>query len=169
MANYNEADVRSELTRNLNRYKSLKDAWEKVTYPTKKDGSPFKVLSKNFENATLKQWPYAIHTYQLVLNVYTYAKHENGTSEAISDTIYCYSNTEERSLTLDEIKVLVADRIAYYKTLIKNVESDLKALHELYTSFYDSYKSAIDKLNAACADKSTYYAIKKCVTEYAVR
>lgn len=168
MTNYNEADVRSELTRDLNKYKALKNAWEKVTYPTKKDGSPFKVLSKNFENATLRQWPYAIHTYELILEVYTYAEHENGSSEAISDSLYCYSNAEERSLTLDEIKVLISDRIAYYETLIDNTESDLEAFHELYTSFYDSYKSAVDKLNAACADKSTYYAIKKCVTEHAV-
>lgn len=48
----------NSLKRDLKDYieenKALLEAWERVTYLTKKDGTPFKSMSKNFNNAIYK-------------------------------------------------------------------------------------------------------------------
>lgn len=44
MANYYNLDgIKTQLNKNLSREKSLLEAWKKVTFPTKKDGTPFKM------------------------------------------------------------------------------------------------------------------------------
>lgn len=49
----------NSLKRDLKDYieenKALLEAWERVTYLTKKDGTPFKSMSKNFNNAIYKR------------------------------------------------------------------------------------------------------------------
>ena len=49
----NYEDVRREVQDTINYYDGLIKMWEAVSFPTKKDGSPFKVLSKNFEGAKI--------------------------------------------------------------------------------------------------------------------
>ena len=39
---YQVENLKKEKERVLARYKALKKAWEVVTFPTKKDGTPFK-------------------------------------------------------------------------------------------------------------------------------
>ena len=51
--NYYSLDgIQTEIKRQIERTKCLIEKWEKVTYPTKKDGAPFKNMSKNFDGAT---------------------------------------------------------------------------------------------------------------------
>lgn len=51
--NYYDLDgIQTEIKKQIERTKCLIEKWEKVTYPTKKDGAPFKNMSKNFDGAT---------------------------------------------------------------------------------------------------------------------
>lgn len=41
---YNLEGIKTELNKRLSYEKSILQAWENVTFPTKKDGTPFKVI-----------------------------------------------------------------------------------------------------------------------------
>ena len=58
--NYAVERFKKEKEYNLARYIAFKTAWEKVTFPTKKDGTPFKNLSKNFNGAKYYIGAYSI-------------------------------------------------------------------------------------------------------------
>lgn len=47
--------IKRELKDYIEENKALLEAWERVTYLTKKDGTPFKSMSKNFNNAIYKR------------------------------------------------------------------------------------------------------------------
>lgn len=42
--------IKRDLKDYIEENKALLEAWERVTYLTKKDGTPFKSMSKNFNN-----------------------------------------------------------------------------------------------------------------------
>lgn len=44
--------IKRDLKDYIEENKARLEAWENVTYLTKKDGTPFKSMSKNFTNAT---------------------------------------------------------------------------------------------------------------------
>mgnify|MGYP000119819414 CR=1 FL=1 len=46
--------IKRDLKDYIEENKARLEAWENVTYLTKKDGTPFKSMSKNFTNATYK-------------------------------------------------------------------------------------------------------------------
>lgn len=53
MANcYNLDGVKKSIEKEIDRYQCMKKEWESVKFPTKKNGEPFSIMSKNFENAT---------------------------------------------------------------------------------------------------------------------
>ena len=66
---YNLEGIKTELNKRLSYEKSILQAWENVTFPTKKDGTPFKVMSKNFENAKFYNDITAWHDYEKKLKV----------------------------------------------------------------------------------------------------
>ena len=47
--------IKRDLKDYIEENKALLEAWERVTYLTKKDGTPFKSMSKNFNNAIYKR------------------------------------------------------------------------------------------------------------------
>ena len=47
--------IKRDLKDYIEENKARLEAWENVTYLTKKDGTPFKSMSKNFTNATYKR------------------------------------------------------------------------------------------------------------------
>ena len=50
---YNLEGIKTELNKRLSYEKSILKAWENVTFPTKKDGTQFKAMSKNFDGAKM--------------------------------------------------------------------------------------------------------------------
>ena len=43
--------IKRDLEKDIVKNKSKLETWKRVTYLTKKDGSPYKIMAKNFENA----------------------------------------------------------------------------------------------------------------------
>lgn len=73
MSNYYNLDgIKTELEKRLSYEKSILKAWENVTFPTKKDGTPFKVMSKNFDGAELYLDNFAWRDYEKKLKVNTF-------------------------------------------------------------------------------------------------
>ena len=144
---YAVENLKKEKECTLVQYKALKKAWEAVTFPTKKDGTPFKNLSKNFSGARYYIGAYSITDCNYMLDVYTSVNYENAGTKYISDSIYCSENlkymkspinpdnirkqgacVEDQYLyDLNEIKdILIPNRIKYYADKIHKLEAELK-------------------------------------------
>lgn len=148
---YTIENLRKEKERELARYIALKKAWEDVSFPTKKDGTPFKNISKNFKGAKYYIGAYSITDCNYILTVNAVAEYNNGTSEHISDDLHCSETlrymknpvnpdnirkqgayVENQYLyDLEEIKkILIPNRIKYYKNRIAELISDLQKFNE---------------------------------------
>lgn len=157
-------DIKKEWKRELDECKAFKAEWEKVTFPTKKDGTPFKNMSKNFEGATYKLCRYATYSYEHQLEICTKC---NGTY--ISDEIECYKylrywkpdNEQEEKIKdnvinngkggvyvfdINDIKKAVKQRINELQEEIGEIEKDIENLDTVYDNFTESYKSALTAL-----------------------
>lgn len=149
---YTIENLKKKKKKKLTQYIALKKAWEDVRFPTKKDGTLFKIMSKNFENAKYyRDDTYSIIDCNYILKASAVAEYNNGTSEYISDEIRCSQTlrymknpvnpdnirkqgayVEDQYLyDLEEIKtVLIPERIAYYRDRIATLESELRCLDD---------------------------------------
>lgn len=156
---YTIENLKKEKECMLAQYIALKKAWENVTFPTKKDGTPFKNMSKNFKGAKYYIGAYSLTDCNYILEVNTCAEYSNGTSEYISDEIYCSETLrymknpinpdnirkqgvclEDQYLyDLEEIKkILIPNRIAYYKNRIAQLTSELQKFDKTVTEVEDT-------------------------------
>lgn len=187
MSNYYNLDgIKTELEKRLSYERSILQAWENVTFPTKKDGTPFKVMSKNFENAKLYHDDFAWRDYEKKLIVNTFDK-LNG---YISEEIYCYNQVKYISdksklekisnimpkepmleqvyvYDLDDIKEEIQKTIERHKVNIISLQKQINQADETYREFLSAYKNAMDKLKdlCGCDDNSLYYAVRDTVKE----
>lgn len=91
MSNYYNLDgIKTELEKRLSYEKSILKAWENVTFPTKKDGTPFKVMSKNFDGAKLYLDNFAWRDYEKRLKVNIF----DDLNGYISEDINCYNQVK---------------------------------------------------------------------------
>lgn len=149
---YQVKNLKKEKEKILAQYIALKAAWENVTFPTKKDGTPFKNLAKNFNGAKYYIGAYSTTDCNYMLDVYTSVNYKNGGTEYISDSIYCSENlkymkdpinpdnirkqgayVEDQYLyDLNEIKnILIPRRIKYYADQIHRLEIELQDFDKL--------------------------------------
>ena len=186
MSNYYNLDgIKTELKKRISEHKTLLQAWENVTFPTKKDGTPFKVMSKNFENAKFYNDITAWHDYEKKLKVNAF----DDLNGYISEDIDCYNQVkyikDETMLTktenimpkepmleqmyvydLDDIKNAIKEKIAYHKKCIESLENQLENADTAYNKFKEAYTKAIKELkNIAGETTCLSYAIKDTITK----
>lgn len=180
-------DIMTSIRKDIAKYNALLNAWKGVTYPTKKNGKPFSIMSKNIEGAEYKSTDYALRNTEKVLTVYTFEK-DMGVGY-VSDTIYCYAlienMTDERAKNkpqnilpkepmlsqmylydLDDIKQAVNDRINQIEKKIANLEEQLEIVPTAYKEFKDEYYKAVQKLKEQTkyeTSGSVFYDIKDTV------
>lgn len=125
---------------------------EKVTYPTKKDGSAFKIMSKNFDGATYgKIYHYSDNLYLEI----TIECNRNNSQYWVDDTIYC--GNRHKVDTLEEIKQKVLDRIEYLKDMASSKEHQLEIIDSVYEEFENTYGSMCQQLkDSVGTDKYGY-------------
>lgn len=114
---------------------------EKVTYPTKKDGTPFKIMSKNFNGATYGKRAYDSDNLFLKTAIEC---NRNNSQYWINDNIYCGDNYKED--TLEEIKEKVLERIEYLKDEIESKEHQLEIIDNTYEEFKKNYDNMCQRL-----------------------
>ena len=187
---YSLDNIRTALKKELDEDKTLRAAWQAVSFKTKKDGKPFATLSKNIEGATINQKSYAIRpAYEKELRISSWSN----LSGYVNDTIDLYKNADRESyLTaeqaakkeniipaegylcsfylydLDDIKQAIADRIAYYDQQIEELTASLDRLDNVFSHFAAAYRSAMQELANDTADlknKSMYYMVRDTVKE----
>ena len=185
MSNYYNLDgIKTELEKRLSYEKSILQAWENVTFPTKKDGTPFKTMSKNFDGAKLYLDNFAWHDYEKKLKVGTF----DDLNGYIDESISCYNQvkyiTDKTMLEktenimpkepmleqiyvydLEDIKKEIKNRIEYHKKNIVSLEKQLDQAEKAYNDFVADYKKAIENLVKTCGanDNSLFYAVSDTV------
>ena len=173
---YDIDTITTKMENNLTKSKGLLAAWQAVTYPTKKDGTPFKILSKNIEGASLGQSRYLPRYGENELTVYT--DHLKGCGYC-SDTIWCYETlspysesesakakpenvvkgdfgNEVYTFDLDDIKQAVNARINDLEKKIASLEKQLTVIEEVYNNFYNAYETALNALYECTKDEEGY-------------
>lgn len=187
MSNYYNLDgIKTELNKRLSYEKSILQAWENVTFPTKKDGTPFKVMSKNFDGAKLYLDNFAWRDYEKRLKVNTF----DDLNGYISEDINCYNQVKYISdksklekvsnimpkepmleqmyvYDLDDIKEEIQKTINRHKENIVSLEKQIDQAEKAYNNFVADYKKAIENLVETCGanDNSLFYAVRDTVKE----
>nr|DAY96493.1 MAG TPA: hypothetical protein [Caudoviricetes sp.] len=187
MSNYYNLDgIKTELEKRLSYEKSILKAWENVTFPTKKDGTPFKVMSKNFDGAKLYLDNFAWRDYEKRLKVNIF----DDLNGYISEDINCYNQVKYISdksklekvsnimpkepmleqvyvYDLDDIKEEIQKTINRHKENIVSLEKQIDQAEKAYNNFVADYKKAIENLVETCGanDNSLFYAVRDTVKE----
>lgn len=181
---YNLDGIKTELSKRLSYEKSILQAWENVTFPTKKDGTPFKVLSKNFDGAKMYHDDIAWHDYEKKLKVGAF----DDLNGYIDESIPCYEMVKyitDKSMLektgnimpkepmleqiyvydLEDIKKEIKNRIEYHKKNIVSLEKQLDQVEKAYNDFVADYKKAIKNLAETCGanDNSLFCAVRDTV------
>lgn len=155
---YTIENLKKEKEKELAQYTALKKAWENVSFPTKKDGTPFKNMTKNFKNAKYYIGAHSITDCNYILKVNAVAEYKTS-SEYISDELYCSETlrymknpinpnnirkqgvfVEDQYLyDLEEVKnILIPKRIAYYKDRIAELTLELQKFDETVAEVEDT-------------------------------
>lgn len=186
---YNLDGIKTELKKRIDETQCFLKAWNAVTFPTKKDGTPFVTMSKNISGAKYGAEQYALQPGENKLTVYTRTE----LSGYKNDTIDCYnlvkylSDETQKAKTqnympkqtyleqvycfdIDDIKQAVADRIGYLKKQLQRQQTELQNAEQVFFSFRDAYAIAIEKL--ACDTGKTdlhysdlFYFVKDTIIE----
>ena len=171
MSNYYNLDgIKTELKKRMERAQAEKEAWEKVTFPTKKNGEPFAVLGRNIDGATLYVESWAMQPGENKLRVSCWSKSYGW----VTDEIYCYchvSDLDEEDprkdkaanympkqtylvqvyrFDLDDIKAAVQARIQQRAKDIEEYAVEIERADAAFRIYREAFQAAEDALLEAC-------------------
>lgn len=187
MTCYDLDDIRAKLSNDLAEAEAKLKAWEAVTYPTKKDGKPFAILSKNINGAIYRAWRFAGRQGENELTVTAYTTKTG----YISDSIHCWENVPDLTddskkaktqnhmpkesiykalyaYDLDDIKAAVNARCKFLSQYCANLRADLLQIDNAYHAYAKAIQTANAALETALTNNSTrdtyaYNLIKETV------
>lgn len=184
---YNLDGIKTELAKNLAEAKAKKEAWEKVTFITKKDGKPFSILGKNIVGAKIYAKPYNMQAGENTLKVYSYSNYTYIDDEIDIYTLVKYLKNEKQiaktqnympkqscleqvyAFDIDDIKEAVQERISYFENRIVSLEKQNERVEAVYNNFKKAFSEAIEKLESDCNTNDPAYTNNKNDLFYAVK
>lgn len=182
---YNLDAIKTGIEKEISVASANLEAWKKVTFPTKKDGKPFSVMSKNINGARYSLESYAMQPGEYELTVSSWSS----AAGYVSDTVKAHelvrylkdesmkAKTENYqpkqacleqvyTFDLDDIKKAVADRIAYLENRIDDLKRQWEKADSVFKAFRNAYESAMNQLTEDCKEFShsdLFYAVRDCV------
>ena len=180
MANfYNLDGIKTALKKEIEEKEAILKAWENVTFPTKKNGEPFAVMSKNINGATYKKADYGLSANNVELKVVA-----NNNHKWTTDSIDCYTlvrylkdkskiaKTENYmpkelcleqvyKFDLEDIKEAVNNRIEYLKGYVESLKKQLEIADKAYAGFRKVYEDAMAVLDNVTETKKDEYSFLK--------
>lgn len=182
----NSDSIKKELQETIYSKTQALEMWQNVKYITKKDGTPFANLSKNFEGAKISGGDMPelqVGEYMRGVNDSYLTKTESMWDKSIRVYVYAQDITDDTKrdilqlayngqpykywLTLDEIKKAVVDKIEQLKTDIKEYQHYLAICDEAFATYRKAIEEADKKLaemtghqqDSKLKTSSLYYAI----------
>lgn len=176
---YNLDGIKTKLKNEIEEREAILKAWENVTFPTKKNGEPFAVMSKNINGATYKKADYGLSANNVELKVVA-----NNNHKWITDSIDCYTlvkylkdkskiaKTENYmpkelcleqvyKFDLEDIKEAVNNRIEYLKGYVESLKKQLEIADKAYAGFRKVYEDAMAVLDNVTETKKDEYSFLK--------
>lgn len=176
---YNLDGIKTSLKIEIEEREAILKAWENVTFPTKKNGEPFAVMSKNINGATYKKADYGLSANNVELKVVA-----NNNHKWTTDSIDCYTlvrylkdkskiaKTENYmpkelcleqvyKFDLEDIKEAVNNRIEYLKGYVESLKKQLEIADKAYTGFRKVYEDAMAVLDNVMETKKDEYSFLK--------
>ena len=152
------------------RTEALLKAWKEVTFPTKKDGTPFASMAKNFNGVKYQREEYPLQDGENELKISTKYEYD-GRNFYISDTVSAYQlvkylkDKEMKAKTenylpkqpyleqvykydLDDCKKAIAQRIEYLERTLETYKKQLETLITAYGIFEKEFSDALKNLAA---------------------
>lgn len=176
---YNLDGIKTNLKKAIEEREAILKAWENVTFPTKKNGKPFAVMSKNINGATYKVGEYTLTSDNVELKVVA-----NNNYKWTTDSIDCYTlvrylkdknkiaKTENYmpkqpcleqiyKYDLEDIKEAVNNRIEFLKESVESLKKQLEIADKAYITFKNAYESALLILDSVTDTKRDEYSYLK--------
>lgn len=176
---YNLDGIKTKLKNEIEEREAILKAWENVTFPTKKNGEPFAVMSKNINGATYKKADYGLSANNVELKVVA-----NNNHKWTTDSIDCYTlvrylkdkskiaKTENYmpkelcleqvyKFDLEDIKEAVNNRIEYLKGYVESLKKQLEIADKAYAGFRKVYEDAMVVLDSVTETKKDEYSFLK--------
>lgn len=176
---YNLDGIKTSLKIEIEEREAILKAWENVTFPTKKNGEPFAVMSKNINGATYKKADYGLSANNVELKVVA-----NNNHKWTTDSINCYTlvrylkdkskiaKTENYmpkelcleqvyKFDLEDIKEAVNNRIEYLKGYVESLKKQLEIADKAYAGFRKVYEDAMAVLDNVTETKKDEYSFLK--------
>lgn len=176
---YNLDGIKTKLKNEIEEREAILKAWENVTFPTKKNGEPFAVMSKNINGATYKKADYGLSANNVELKVVA-----NNNHKWTTDSIDCYTlvrylkdkskiaKTENYmpkelcleqvyKFDLEDIKEAVNNRIEYLKGYVESLKKQLEIADKAYAGFRKAYEDAMAVLDNVTETKKDEYSFLK--------
>lgn len=147
MSNYkNLEDIEKEFKKRIDNHAALLEAWEKVERVTKKDGSDFKALSKNFNNATVIVNEFVLRPSKKI-RVYGRTKRNDFVEDYVETTdLVKYSKRH-----IDADRILKESYLEpWYEKTVSEIFEDIEAKKEYHKKAIEGYEKQIK-------DASLYY------------
>ena len=174
----NSDSIKKELQDTLYSKTQALEMWQNVTYPTKKDGTPFVNLSKNFEGAKIEfsyngpdlvagGYMRGVNEWDKSIRVYVYAQDSTDDIERAIFQFGYNGQPYKYWLTLDEMKKAVADKIEQLKAEIEEYQHYLAICDEAFLTYRKAVEEADKRLaemtghqqDSKLKTSSLYYAI----------
>lgn len=182
MSNYYNLDgIKTMLKKEITLTDARIKAWENVTFPTKKDGTPFKTMSKNISGATYFMETTAMQAGEYRLRVGDWCNGYGYFSDEICvyELVRYLKDDSKRAKTqnyqpkqqwleqvytydLDDIKQAIVDRIARLKKELTALEKQIQVADTVYNNFKTAYGEMLKQLEVDSMksdDPTLYYAI----------
>ena len=188
MSNYYNLDgVKTYLAKTLDENETLLAAWKAVTFNTKKDGSPFAALAKNFNNARIGRECYDTLEYEKRVYIYGQSKCNGYVSDSIKlwDNVHYMTDKTKLAKTenilkvgsgfydqyifdMQDIRNAIADRIAYLEKYCTELRKSLEKVDTVYHNFKIAYERAMKTLENDTKEfesKTMFYAVRETIKE----
>lgn len=163
MKNYKLEKIKDELKRSLARDCEILRLWEAVEYKTKKDGQPFKLISKSFENAKYRKASYGNY---YILEVSSLSSELGYINDWIRLEDY---RTKEKITDIEKIKEMIEKKKEYFKNEVAKTNDRINRLDSSFVKFEIAYTKALGQLayDLGCTKEfdSLFYRIRKIVTD----
>ena len=135
-------DIKKEFNKRIDEHETLLKAWEKVERLTKKDGTNFAILSKNFKNATVRNNEYSLRPDKQI-HVYGITKNNAYIGEDISTTDHA-DRYDGRAIAPERI-IKESYLTPYYIKTVDEIFEDIEAKKEYHRKAIEGYKKQIEK------------------------